>query len=329
MSVEKPGSNQNQNDGGAAEAAPMRMTQAQKRRGRSSSNGAGGKVAFIVAVVALVAAGAFFVFGKAQKKIAAKKFYDEQMDSFNIGSKFSLWVGPGLICESGDMDLIEEELAGDKNAQVLLTLEPILKEDDNGHGFKPIVKKLHKKKLFRGVDLDFKVKHPSRSKNLGLFMCTDKAGTGRCSDKPGYSMGKLQERYFFDNENKAAAIKAKDKLLYFQYVHLEQNRVDFLTAGNTEKSAFRRAQKLIRKTAPNALRKKMEKKVKALITKMGSGVLQVRKRPNGQSHVKILLAKYDKKNCEPKIAINPFRPKTIKRMRRTPKGLLPKVGDDE
>lgn len=123
-----------------------------------------------------------------------------------------------LGCTEGDFDAVLGDLKRSTPKKLLLTIESLVPEDR----FAPIAREVSEAQLRRGLR-DLRIELPSKGpRQLGLFLCKDSDGTGRCAMKPAMDINAVL------NENMKAAAKpqpeqARDRIYFFQYLFVDED----------------------------------------------------------------------------------------------------------
>lgn len=132
-----------------------------------------------------------------------------KLESDNGETKIPLkFLAEKRWCEGGDLDTFDYLIADKKSNEILITIET-LTSTQRGDRFKTSLEN-----LYRGFDKTFKLSLRNNPESLGLFICRDSEGKGRCRGKEVISHGELS-RLLADPDTKTLT-KTKDYILYFQ-----------------------------------------------------------------------------------------------------------------
>lgn len=132
-----------------------------------------------------------------------------KLDSENGETKIPLkFMAQKKWCEGGDLDTFDYLISDKKKNEVLITIET-LTSTQRGDRFKTSIENLYK-----GFDKTFKLALRNNPESLGLFICRDSEGKGKCRGKeviPHYELSRL-----LASPKTKALTKTKDYILYFQ-----------------------------------------------------------------------------------------------------------------
>lgn len=128
-------------------------------------------------------------------------------------------------CMVGDLDAIVREASLDTSAKFLLSIEPLTGSDKD---FGPASKTtLDPRGLDSTQTFTLKIPVGENPEHLGLFICRDAAGSGKCREKDAVDIGKLLS----DHMHMKAT--AADRIYYFQYLLLDHNTLT-VVGGDVE-----------------------------------------------------------------------------------------------
>lgn len=177
----------------------------------------------IIAALAVITFTAWRVYRVVDARPVAETFTSVKLDK-----KLALSIVPSEECITGEIDVLLSDLPF---TPLIATLEPIVVTDTS---FPRIAKSLDREGLKRRLNLTFDV--PSRRSvvNLGVFICSDKAGTKRCADKAVHS---YDEYLASGTGRKSKVDKAVDHIYFFQYLVATQTSLQFISGAETLKQA--------------------------------------------------------------------------------------------
>jgi len=105
--------------------------------------------------------------------------------------RFTLPIRAVGVCYAGDLLMILLEAGWGKFKHVLISLEPVLDSQPAGSSEKLVADQLGNGKIAANLVAP-RVSAPTP---MGLFICKDSAGTGRCRDKPLTPLDQIFGRY--------------------------------------------------------------------------------------------------------------------------------------
>ena len=113
------------------------------------------------------------------------------------------------------MDIISEDLRRSEKKRLLFTVEPLLRSTF----FPPIVREISEGQFQRGTSLSLSLPHSDRPLHLGIFVCKDDEGEGRCRRKLVSSLDELasSENLHAADNAEAPAGKSSDRTYFFEY----------------------------------------------------------------------------------------------------------------
>jgi hypothetical protein len=122
-------------------------------------------------------------------------------------------------CSLGDLDVIALDGKSSENPKFLLSVEPLNPEDAS---FKPMVRQISATDFSRGFHTTFKLPHLNKAMQVGLFLCKDSGGQGRCNTDAKEAID-LNRAIYSDSESmkKDKKFRSPDRIYYFQYLYLE------------------------------------------------------------------------------------------------------------
>lgn len=253
---------------------------------------------------------------KSTKKQPAKTapFEKERVESVDVTASLRFGFGPERGCLVGDMDTVSKELYNKKDQRLIMTLEPILPEDNKS--FKPLVRKVDPMQaILQGTQVDFDLPRISKPIHLGLFVCKDNESKGQCNQKKPYNLAKMSNILFFKGPQRAEKVVNADKPYYFQYVLYDGKQLRFMSDEiNTEARFVRFAREITSELGGNKrYHKKAFDRVLFLQKMLSSKTLEVNKNGN-KTVVAAKLPLQDKKMCRTTSTLNPassgeFKPK--------------------
>lgn len=146
------------------------------------------------------------------------------MTRFAVGSgkefRLPVWFAKRESCMPGDLTALEGDVRRSDKKRVLVSLEPILADDDVAV---PSVQRLSLDAVKHGPQrIEFNVKLKRLPAQLGIFVCRDDAEQGRCATKELADYTKI-----FAELDEALAKKqppaAPDRIYAFQYVLFDKD----------------------------------------------------------------------------------------------------------
>ena len=139
-------------------------------------------------------------------------------------------------CDEGDFDFIQRDLAKSKHGRLIVSVEPLSAADDSRLGRRFVVPL---QDIIVGKVLTFDLPRTIEPMHLGLFVCKDSTGTGRCLGKdvvstealhgdqahsPDIGVGIAEEAV----AEPVISGEPTDKIYYFSYLLVEQGVVRVL-----------------------------------------------------------------------------------------------------
>lgn len=150
-------------------------------------------------------------------------------------------------CMMGDIDIIKKDLEHSPQPKLLLTLESLLPGDT---AFAPVVHEISIDRLTGGYDVSFLIPEASSTYHLGLFVCSDSLGQGRCfvKDKQVEDLNDVLNRYLALEQKQKyqkdrslpvdrETIEAEDRIYFFNYLLISGNQLSVLD-NSAPKSAY-------------------------------------------------------------------------------------------
>ena len=133
-------------------------------------------------------------------------------------------------CFEGDWDAINMDLKFSAARTFLVSVEPL---GTDVKSFRPLAWRLSLKSLLEdGLQQKITFPQPTGSLPLGVFICKDAAGTGRCADKPQLDQG-THEMHLAEALKKDPKAQSIDRVYFFQWILLEKERVLVNKAGES------------------------------------------------------------------------------------------------
>jgi hypothetical protein len=151
--------------------------------------------------------------------------------------------GPGLsfsmalqkTCFIGDWDIIEAEMLASDRPKLLLTIESL----EPGSTTPPAVTELSLPVLRAGAQISLPIPEPKGLTSLGIFICKDSDGTGRCAGKPLASIEELTRKYRLSILSKRRPTPVDgllDKTYFFSFVVVDNDAVYFANKNFSDES---------------------------------------------------------------------------------------------
>lgn len=144
----------------------------------------------------------------------------------------TVWMSfePKPGCDHGDLDFILQDMGFIGVHSLLVTAEPLLDTDWN-----PLRGQVSQSSLDRGTEVNFTFPYSEEPQHFGVFLCSDKAGTGSCKNKPqaDFSRTKLGQN-------------TDDQVFFFTYLLLQGDKAHFF-ANTANEMQIRRLTHHLRK----------------------------------------------------------------------------------
>jgi hypothetical protein len=150
-------------------------------------------------------------------------------------------------CMMGDVDIIKKDLEHSSKPKLLLTLESLVPGDT---GFPPVVNEVSIDSLTGGYDVSFVVPEGVNIYHLGLFVCSDSQGLGRCfvNDKQVEDLNNVLNQYMMLEQKQKyqkdrnlpvnrETVEAEDRIYFFNYLLINGNQLSVLDSS-VAKSAY-------------------------------------------------------------------------------------------
>ncbi len=186
-------------------------------------------------------------------------------------------------CMKGDIDVIEASTK-DGKSKVLMSVEPLTGRS------KAYAQTLDPKGLRQGGLYNFSIPYAELEQGMGLYLCRDSSGSGRCFDKKIFSMAQLSEVFF--NPLRRVAIN-KDPVYYFQMLIADQGQLEIPGSNSFSKSKRKHLMQYI--ASKGTEQKNAAKKMAMLTHEMHAKVSSVPIRIDGKTLTLVL--PYQKGDC--------------------------------
>ncbi len=187
------------------------------------------------------------------------------------GAHLSFHVEIKKTCSWGDLDLIKGELAANKGAKLLLSIESVVPGDKD---FKPVTKTLTFDQLAKGFDHTFTFPPSARTKSLALFLCSD-MDSNSCGSKNvedfnvAYKEFMKTQSYPFGE--KPPEYKPPMRTYFFQHVLLAPDSAQVQFATKIGDDGYAKAESLLTtELGSGGSARETVKRVKDLNTKITS-----------------------------------------------------------
>jgi len=210
---------------------------------------------------------------------------------------------PRLWCTIGDLDAIALDGHLSDNPRFLLTVEPLNPEDTS---LPPMTRVLTLKDFQKGMRHEFSLPPLKKGIQLGIFLCKDTAGEGRCNtdSKEVADINRmLADSSKSMKEDKK--YRSPDRVYYFQYLYLEEsNRLRAFQNPEVPDITFDAVQEQLKKARAE---RELEAQLRALgRAKRFQQTLRSLPLEQGNGYAKIVLPLMDHnpKHC-PKVAQRP------------------------
>lgn len=166
------------------------------------------------------------------------------------GVMLPLRIRWGLACHTVDRAMIKTDLERRHQESVLVSIEPLLAEDES---YAPIMQHLSADSFLNEAHVMLTLPKTEELVQLGLFICSDAQGTGRCLGKDA-----------FKGKEEKSTNRANDRVYYFTHVMLRRNMLYHLGSASSE--AYVRLGNILQQTSSlsPALQKKMLEKTSRL-----------------------------------------------------------------
>jgi hypothetical protein len=133
-------------------------------------------------------------------------------------------------CRGGDLDAVAGDLRHSSRRRILITLEPL----PRGRTLpSKLAQEVREEDLFRNTGRVFSFDVDSGARAVGLYLCKDDAGVGRCSTKRKEDINKPLQ--FYATHQDHPGYKAPDRLYYFQPLFLDGGTVKTLESSDVRK----------------------------------------------------------------------------------------------
>lgn len=123
---------------------------------------------------------------------------------------------PKPWCFGGDLDAIKLDLMNSKDKKLLLSIEPLRKED----GLAPVTRAVTPGEVTKGFERSFSIPFVEKPVQMGMYLCKDSGNTGSCGGKPATDVNRVFTEYAQKGMNNPE-YRAPDRVYFFQYMLFE------------------------------------------------------------------------------------------------------------
>ncbi len=130
------------------------------------------------------------------------------------GSTVWFTIGVEDFCDFGDFDYMSADMNELGVSSLLLTVEPLLGVTEET---KTKRVKIKRSDITKGYEVNFTFPYTKTKQHFGLFLCSDKAGTKSCQQKP-----------VADYSGKEIKSDDKDSVFFFSYFSNQKGEIEIL-----------------------------------------------------------------------------------------------------
>ncbi|MBM4252592.1 MAG: hypothetical protein FJ146_11525 [Deltaproteobacteria bacterium] len=161
------------------------------------------------------------------------------------GAHLSFHVQIKKTCDWGDLDLIRGELAANKGAKILLSIESV---NPNDSDFTPVTKVISFDQLASGFDHTFTFPPAKQTRSLGLFLCSD-LGSNSCGGKNIEDFNVAYKQYAASQSyplgEKPPVYRPPLRTYFFQHVLLSPDSAQVQFATKMADEAYDKAEAVL------------------------------------------------------------------------------------